>query len=182
MTNADASPSPLGAHGRRVIAGNAAVAAATSAMELEETLDGGWSRFFANALTGERWLETWMQGERQGGGYRVLIRLPRPKRKDWLELVAHSSHPTEIWVAAMALGDDPESYGALLRVLVGAARRGEWQRVGIGAAWSGITSPMNRRTILGKGAAEITTDAEHFEHLAAAASQLLARACEDAGV
>jgi hypothetical protein len=166
---------------RRVIAGNAAIAEATARMELEETLDDGWSRRFVNPASGERWLETYMQANRHGGGYQVLIRLPRPERTDWLELIAQSSHPAEIWVASMALGEDPESYDALLSVLVTAARRSEWQRVGIAAAWSGITSPMNRRAALGKPVAEITSDAEHFERPAAEASHLLSRAEEMVG-
>jgi hypothetical protein len=166
---------------RRVLAGNVAIAEATAGMEIEAILDGGWSRVFANPASGERWLETYMQSERHGGGYQVLVRLPRPERSDWLELIAHSSHPAEIWVAAMALGEDPESYEALLSVLVDAARRAEWQRVGIAATWSGITSPMNRRPILGKAVAEITSNAEHFERIAAAASKLLARAGEMVG-
>jgi hypothetical protein len=150
-------------------------------MEVEETLDGGWSRSFVNPASGERWLETYMQAERHGGGYQVLMRLPRPERRNWLELVAHSSHPAEIWVAAMALGEDPESYDALLSVLVDAARRAEWQRIGIAATWSGTTLPMNRRPIPGKAFAQITTDAEHFERIAAEASHLLARASEIVG-
>jgi hypothetical protein len=161
---------------RRVLAGNAAIAEATAGMEIEAILDSGWSRAFANPASGERWLETYMRSERHGGGYPVLMRLPRPERHDWLELVAHSSHPAEIWVAAMALGEDPESYDALLSVLADAARRAEWPRIGIAATWSGITSPMNRRPILGKAVAEITTDAEHFERIATEASRLLARA------
>lgn len=166
---------------RRVIAGNAAIAEATAEMEREETLDDGWSRRFVNPVSGERWLESYMQSHRHGGGYHVLMRLPRPRRTDWLELVAHSSHPAEIWVAAMALGEDPDSYDALLSVLVDAARRAEWQRVGIAATWSGITSPMNRRSTLGEGFAEIASDAEQFERPAAEAMSLLTRAEEMVG-
>jgi hypothetical protein len=166
---------------RRVIAGNAAIAEATAEMEVEETLDDGWSRRFVNPVSGERWLETYMQSDRHGGGYQVLIRLPRPERADWLDLVAHSSHPAEIWVAAMALGEDPESYDALLSVLVEAARRAEWQHVGIAATWSGITSPMHRRSILGKASTEIARDAEQVERRAAEASNLLSRAKEMVG-
>jgi len=180
-SNAGAFPSLSSSHARRVIAGDTAIATATAAMEMEETLDDGWSRCFVNPVTGERWLETYMQGERHGGGYRVLIRLPHPERADWLELVAHSPDPTETWVAAMALGEDPESLDALLGVIMDATRRGEWQRVGVAAAWSGITSPMNRRTFVGKTPAQITVDVEHFERMAAEASQLLARAGEAAG-
>jgi hypothetical protein len=150
-------------------------------MEVEETLDGGWSRRFVDPVSGRRWLATYLQTERHGGGYQILMRLPRPERADWLELVAHSSHPAEIWVAAMALGEDPESYGALLGVLMDAARGAEWQRLGIAATWSGITSPINRRPVLGKAFAEITTDVEHFERIAAEASNLLARAAETTG-
>ena len=167
---------------RSALAGNAAIAEATAGMKLEGVLDGGWSRTFANPANGERWLETYMQAWRHGGGFQVLMRLPRPERSDWLELVAHSSYVAEIWVAAMALGEDPESYEVLLGVLVDAARQAEWQRIGIAATWSGITSPMNRRPILGKALAEITIDAEHFERIATEASQLLARTSEIVGV
>jgi hypothetical protein len=151
-------------------------------MEVEETLDDGWSRRFVDPVSGTGWLATYLQTERHGGGYQILMRLPRPERADWLELVAHSSHPAEIWVAAMALGEDPESYGALLDVLMEAARGAEWQRLGIAAAWSGITSPMYRRPIQDKESAEITTDAAEFERIAAAASNLLARAGKATGI
>ena len=83
---------------RKVIAGGSAVAAATASISIEEVLAGGWSRRFLSRVGNQRWLATYMQSWRQGGGYEVLIRLPYPELTDWLALVA------EVWVAAIGAG------------------------------------------------------------------------------
>jgi len=139
-------------------------------------LPDGWITFFVDESTGEHWRRTFLGSAYHGGGMPVLIREPMPTAAELLEIAAQSSDGPEIAASAWLLSElDPE--GAykepLLIVAEDAADRNDQTRAILLVGWGNLTHEMNLRSPLGKPAAEVTADHEHFKRIAGRARRLL---------
>jgi len=156
----------------KLVAQREAVARLQAALVASADSTDGWTKTFIDPVTGERWCRTYLGSEYHGGGMPILVREPMPGVDDLLEIAAHSVDETEIAASAWLLTDLDREGGfkeRLVAIAEQAVSRGDQIRAALLVGWGGLDSEMNLRPALGRVAAEVTRDHEHFKAIAARA-------------
>jgi hypothetical protein len=133
-----------------------------------------WTKTYLNITTGDKWIYYSVDTGQQGGGYRILSRLPFPNTDELIEIALHSQFDDEIFAACRTLIDKEGTKKNEFRMdIIDKLERirDKIRRKRI-IELIGLTSPLNRRDILGKTIDQINSDAKYFEDIANRAKKL----------
>jgi|SRR5450432_788899 hypothetical protein len=133
-----------------------------------------WTKTYLNSTTGDKWICFSVDTGQQGGGYKILGRLPLPNTDELIEIALQSHFDDEIFAACRTLTDKEQSKNkefrkAIIDKLEQIDDKIRQKKI---IESVGLTSSLNRRDILGKTFEQINSDAKYFEDIAKRAKKL----------
>ena len=138
-----------------------------------EVKDDGWTRYFADPETDERWTLYHPRSEKHGGGPRFLRRGDIPNDvAGWAVALLRNGTEADVVGAGTDLSAEPEVWAAVLDRIEAEREALRSNLVREFLNHLGVLQPVNRRPIVGKPGAEVASDAAHFQELADRAAAL----------
>jgi hypothetical protein len=147
------------------------------------TSDDGWTHFYVDKKTNEKWLLTRYHSEYQGGGVPVLKKLPELTIDELINIALISQETNDIVGASLELSErerhKKEDFrekllNHLLQVDTSNLSNFDKERLKIIIYESDLYDATNRRNIVGKHFTEIENDANYFRSISKKAMGILA--------
>jgi hypothetical protein len=147
-----------------------------------ETSADGWTIYYIDKNTNEKWLQTRYKSEMQGGGVSVLKRLPEPTIEDLIEIAMTSFDRNDIVGASLELSQrerrQKEDFrdkliSRLIQVDTAGLSNFEKERMKLIIYESNLYDATNRRDIVGKHFTEIQNDADYYQKISQKAKRIL---------
>ena len=147
----------------------------TSQFQLVSTDTDNWTKTYLEQSKNEKWLSYYVDGALQGGGYKILGRLPLPTTDKLIELAIFSGNDDEVFAACRTLTDNEEIRKqdfrlALIERLENLNNKIRQRKI---IELTGLASALNRQDILGKTAEQIKASANYYKQIADRANKLM---------
>lgn len=132
----------------------------------------GWTTYFIDEVTEDKWLLTQFHAEYHGGGVSVLKRLPEPTIEDLINIAATSNNTNNIIGASIELSEREKEnkdefrnklLQRLLQFDIPNLTDFDRERLKIIIYESTLYDATNRREIMGKHFSEIEIDAKYYQ-------------------
>ncbi|MBC7523104.1 MAG: hypothetical protein H7239_01495 [Flavobacterium sp.] len=143
-------------------------------LNIETSDEENWSKTYSGKYIYEKWLSYYVLTFQQGGGTKVLIKLPIPSTEELINIVIDSKYENEVETGCLILIDNEEIYKTEFRLelitkLENITVQKRQQKI---IEITNLTSNFNRREIIGKTINQISEDEKYFKDIAEKAKKI----------
>jgi hypothetical protein len=147
----------------------------TSQFELVSNDNENWTKTYLDQSKSEKWISYYVDVALQGGGYKILGRLPLPTTDKLIGLALYSDNDDEVFAACRTLTDNEEIRKqdfrlTLIERLESLNNKSRQRKI---IELTGLASALNRQDILGKTAEQIKVSANNYKQIADRANKLM---------